>query len=83
MKRVIDFFAALAGALLFVAGLLVLLFLSGCANVAMTDDEAKACRDAGCTAWTDRELHQLVQRAGMEGYFKGWKDANRQAGRGS
>jgi hypothetical protein len=59
-----------------------ILLLTGCASgVRMTDEEAIACRDLGCTAWTDAELLQLVNKAGSVGYRKGWEDAHRQAGR--
>ena len=59
-----------------------LMLLFGCASgVRMTDEEAVACRDAGCTAWTDAELLQLVNKAGAAGYRKGWTDATVQGGR--
>lgn len=59
---------------------MVLLF--GCASgVRMTDEETIACRNDGCTAWTDAELLQLVNKAATAGYRKGWTDANQQAGR--
>lgn len=59
-----------------------LVLCSGCASgVRMTDEEVIACRDAGCTAWTDAELLRLVNKAGADGYRKGWADANNQAGR--
>ena len=59
-----------------------LVLCAGCASgVRMTDEESIACRNNGCTAWTDAELLQLVNKAGSAGYRKGWEDAHRQAGR--
>lgn len=56
--------------------------LSGCANgVSMTDEERIACRDAGCSVWTEGELRGLVNRAQNGAYRKGWTDAHKQGGR--
>jgi len=66
----------------FIVLLLVLpafVLLAGCANgVAMTDDETIACRNEGCTPWTQGELKGLADRALREGYRRGWRDAMRQ-----
>lgn len=71
------------------AALIVLLvipafvLLSGCASgIEMSDEERIACRNEGCSAWTQGELRGLVNRAASEGYRLGWRDANKQAGRG-
>lgn len=64
---------------------LLCLLLAGCASgVHMTDEEAKACRDAetGCAVFTEHEVVTLIQRAGKIGYVQGWNDANKQAQRG-
>lgn len=55
--------------------------LASCSGVRMTEEERISCRNTGCTPWTDAELRELVNRAGSEGYRKGWTDANRQGGR--
>jgi hypothetical protein len=47
----------------------------------MTDEEAKACRDLGCSVWTDAELMQLANKVGSAAYRKGWTDATRQSGK--
>lgn len=55
------------------------LLLAGCASgVHMTQEEAKNCRDEGCSVWTDAELQQLAIRIGHQAYQKGWTDATRQ-----
>lgn len=57
--------------------------LSGCANgVAMTEAETLACRNEGCTAWTEAEVRSLVGRAMNEGFRRGWADAVKQGSRG-
>lgn len=62
------------------AAILVLL-LAGCSGVSMTDAERVACRDVGCSVWTEGELRDLVNRALRQGYGRGWTDSNRQGGR--
>ena len=55
--------------------ILITLMLSGCASlpqgVEMTDDERKACAEAGCTVWTRAELEQLVGMAMQRGFHAG------------
>lgn len=64
-------------ALVVLLALPALVLLLGCASgVRMTDEEAIACRDAGCTAWTDAELLRLA----TAGYRKVWTDANHKRG---
>lgn len=69
--------------------ILLCLLLAGCASgVHMTDEEARACRDAptGCAVFTEAEfgsvLQSVIQQAGKAGYEQGWRDANKQAQRG-
>lgn len=58
------------------------LLLAGCASgIRMTDEEAKACRDQGCSVWTDAELQELAIRIGSQAYRKGWTDAVKQKAR--
>jgi hypothetical protein len=60
---------------------LLCLLLTGCASgVQMTDEEAKACRDSSCSAWTLQELEALVNKVGQAAYRKEWSDAVRQGG---
>jgi hypothetical protein len=62
--------------------MLICLLLAGCASgVHMTDEESKACRDHGCSVWTDAELMQLANKVGSAAYRKGWTDATRQSGK--
>lgn len=62
---------------------LILFLLTGCANgVVMTDAETIACRDFGCSAWTETEVRSLVGRAMNEGFRRGWPDAVKQGSRG-
>lgn len=58
--------------------------LCGCASgIHMTDEDARSCRDSGdCTVWTESEIRALIRKAMAEGYGLGWRDANKQAGRG-
>jgi len=83
MRAALEFLHGLAWAASIVAAFLLLLFLSGCANgVVMTEEETIACRDVGCTPWTEGELKTLVDRAIRQGYRRGWTDALTQSGRG-
>lgn len=54
---------------------LAALVLAGCASlpagVDMSEAEAKACKEQGCTVWTMQELHGLVRRIFGEGYKAG------------
>lgn len=69
-------------AIVFVLVLPAFVMLAGCASgVRMTDEERVTCRDAGCSVWTDAELLRLVNKAGADGYRKGWTDATVQGGR--
>jgi hypothetical protein len=62
--------------------ILICLLLAGCASgVHMTDEEAKACRDQGCSVWTDADLMQLANKVGSAAYRKGWSDATQQHGK--
>jgi uncharacterized protein YceK len=48
------------------------LLLAGCATgVKMTDEEAAACKEQGCTVWTDAELQGLALEAMRQGYIRG------------
>jgi hypothetical protein len=51
------------------------LVLAGCASlpagIEMSADEAKACKEQGCTVWTLQELHGLARRIFGEGYKAG------------
>jgi starvation-inducible outer membrane lipoprotein len=57
--------------------ILAVLILAGCASVPtgieMSEDEAKACKEQGCTVWTLQELHGLARRIFGEGYKAGVK----------
>ena len=68
--------------LLLVIPAFVLLY--GCASgVHMTDEDVRSCRDSGdCTVWTQAEIRALIRKAMAEGYGIGWRDANKQSGRG-
>lgn len=62
--------------------LIALSVLVGCANgVRMDDSETKACRNEGCSVWTDAELRTYAQQWFKAGYQYGWKHANEEAGR--
>jgi hypothetical protein len=42
--------------------LVLVLFLTGCANgVVMSDEERKNCAKDGCTVWTTEELKELAK----------------------
>ena len=47
-------------------------FLAGCASVPdgveMTEAEAKACKEQGCSVWTVQELQGMARRFFGEGY---------------
>jgi hypothetical protein len=61
---------------------LLALLLAGCASgVRMSDAQRIECRNEGCVAVTERQVIRLVERAIVEGYKHGWRDANKQAGR--
>lgn len=61
---------------------LAVLALAGCANgVTMTDEETIACRNTGCSAWTEMDLRRLIGKVFKDGYLEGWTDSNKQAGR--
>lgn len=63
--------------------LILSLLLSGCANgIVMTEAETLACRDVGCTVWTENEVRSLVGRAINEGSQRGWSDAVKQGAKG-
>lgn len=80
-KRIAEALLGVLYGFLFVWALLSLLLIAGCANgVQMTEEEVKACRDSGCSAWTEAELEGLVKRAIAAGYRKGWTDATKQGG---
>lgn len=58
------------------AACLAFALLPGCATlpgVVMTDTEAKACKQWGCTVWTDAELQVLIQKVYKAGYADGVK----------
>ena len=62
--------------------LALVLLLAGCASgIRVSDEEAVACRNEGCAVFTERDLLVLVGKAMAEGYRRGWRDANVQAGR--
>lgn len=64
------------------AAVLLIGLLAGCASgIRVSDEEAVACRNEGCAVFTERELMGLVGKAMAEGYRRGWRDANVQAGR--
>ncbi len=55
---------------------LIALLLTGCASfegVTMTEAEAKACKEQGCTVWTVQELTGMARRFFQEGYKAGVK----------
>lgn len=56
---------------------LAALVLAGCASfpagLEMSEDEAKACKEQGCTVWTMQELQGLARRFFGEGYKAGVK----------
>lgn len=85
MKRrnpIVERLIGALSALVFVSVLLCVLFVSGCpSGIRMDNDEAKACRNAGCTVWTEAELRVLAQQWFKKGYHYGWKAANEEAGR--
>lgn len=67
---------------LWIAAAIAILSLAGCANgVTLTDEEAVACRNDGCAAFTEREFLQFMGGAFKDGYLKGWTDSNWQGGR--
>lgn len=82
MRRgICNFLIGAAYAAIVVFAALALLHLSGCATgVQMTDEEAAACKAEGCAAFTEQELRDLVNRALVAGYRRGWHDATRQSG---
>jgi hypothetical protein len=50
--------------------LLCLFLIGGCAastpGVSINAEEAKACEAAGCSVWTEAELHQLIAKVASE-----------------
>ncbi len=59
-------------ALLVFAGFLAL--LASCATgVVMTDEDKATCKKVGCTAWSDAEILQLVNKIFRAGYAAGVK----------
>lgn len=56
--------------LLTIAALLLVWLATACASfegVQMDDDEAKACKEHGCSVWTDEELKALYLRGVRDG----------------
>ena len=57
--------------------IILCLLLAGCAQtpagVQMDDDEAKACKEEGCTVWTEDELMELIRKTYRKGYQDGVK----------
>ena len=47
----------------------------------LSDEEAIACRNEGCAAFTEAEILGILGRAYKDGYIKGWTDFGRQSGR--
>lgn len=53
-----------------------LLLLAGChgmVGVTATPEEVQACKDEGCTVWTEDELKALFEHAWKKGYDAGVK----------
>lgn len=56
--------------------LMAVVLLTGCSSikgVKISDSERQACEAAGCTAWTEKELHELMQKVFRKGYEAGVK----------
>jgi hypothetical protein len=58
--------------------LIAFLLLAGCGapmpiGVQMDDEEAMACKEAGCTVWTEAELRELMKKVWLIGYEAGRK----------
>lgn len=53
------------------------LILAGCvqipAGVQMDEKEEIACKEAGCTVWTEAELLELIRQVYRKGYDAGVK----------
>ena len=51
--------------------------ISGCAStgITMSAEEAQACKEEGCTVWTETELRGLMQKVFREAYRLGGKAA--------
>lgn len=53
-----------------------LLLLAGCTGmpgITATPDELQACKEAGCTVWTEAELLELIRQVYRKGYDAGVK----------
>ncbi len=53
---------------------LLAILLCGCASgIKVSPDESQACRQQGCTVWTDAELSELIKRAFIKGQESKWQ----------
>lgn len=56
---------------------------AGCASgVVMPEEEALACRNQGCSAWTETEVRALIGRVFNDAFRLGWIDATKKASTG-
>lgn len=56
--------------------LILCLLLAGCTGmpgITATPEELQACKDAGCTVWTEAELLELIRQVYRKGYDAGVK----------
>ena len=56
--------------------LVAVILLTGCSSIkgiTMPDGESQACEVAGCTVWTEQELHELMRQVFRKGYEVGVK----------
>lgn len=56
-----------------ILAVLLMIFISGCApqlpdGVTMSDEERVACKEQGCTVWTQEELERLARIFFQKGY---------------
>lgn len=86
-SRLAEGFIGFMYAVAFVATLLAILALQGCATtdvarlgIQMDDDERAACALLTCSVWTMEELREFYQRAFLEGYQQGAAGRRRNGG---